>query len=513
MKVSRFTPAATTLFIVIHCLVWWVMTIGAKASLDGYGDMVEVYAWSQHWLAGSDKHPQFLPWVSKLWFMLAPRSVASFYLLSAVNLFMALLGMAALGRALKLHERQVIVAIALSALALPYLTLAGKLNMNTICLATWPWAAWAFVLATRRENSRRLAHAALLGLLTAITILSKYYAIVLLLPMLAWMLMPANRWLWRTAMPWLALLTFVVALAPHAWWLLHHSQALAYASQQGVGDGLDTAALYLFKFTIAPVFYWLVPLLLSVFLLVDGKPVERLTKLLRPSPKAQLLATLVVGPWLTTMFFGVIGMAVLSTPWAIPIGFAYTIHLVCHADENLLERNGPRLIKAFRLIWPAMIAAGLVAGMAGSIGGSDRHYKPAAKAAQAAIQQWQQRHGAPVRWAAAVHPAPSAQDDVNSFSFFSPVQIEALPAPPDRLPSHYPARAAWKSETGVIVCPLVRAPHDKPDCANAATNWAARHGLDSEPLKIRTQRTGWRFFRAMDYEQIFVFVWPRSNRT
>ncbi len=501
MTVGNYRVSTTVLFILVHCVVWWLMTIGAKANFDGYGDMLEVYAWSQHWLAGSDKHPQFLPWMTKLWFTVAPKSVASFYLRAAVNLAVGLFGIRAFGRALKFDERQVAVAIALCVLALPYLTLAGKLNMNAICLSTWPWAAWAFVRATDEDNRRRTLHAVLLGVLAGITMLSKYYAVVLLIPLFASTLMPAKRWLWRTATPWIAAVTFLVVVSPHIYWLINHHEAVAYASEQGAGQGLGETLRYILKFAIAPFIYWPIPFILAALFLVGGSPRERITKLLRLPPQRGVLAFSAIGPWLTTIIMSAFGLAVLSTPWAIPIGFAFTLYLVRNADPEALQRNGTKLIRAFRFIWPLMIVGGIAIGMIEGIRGDTRHYEPSEAAAAAAIENWQSRHDQPLRWAA-------RGDNSAMISFFAPGDLEALPALPDRLPAYYPARNDWKTEAGVIVCSLALPGKADSACMQAAETWAGENGLHAEPATLTVRRSGLRFPKEIDFELAIVYVWP-----
>ena len=71
---SLFAKPAT--FILVQTFVWYLMIVTAKPFLDKYGDMVEVYAWSQHFLMGSNKHPQFLPWMAHFWFLVMPPSIA-----------------------------------------------------------------------------------------------------------------------------------------------------------------------------------------------------------------------------------------------------------------------------------------------------------------------------------------------------------------------------------------------------------------------------------------------------
>lgn len=491
----------TTPFILIHALVWWLMTIAAKTVLDGYGDMAEVYAWSQHWLLGSDKHPQFLPWMAKFWFLVAPQSVASFYLLSAVNLAVALFGIRALARGLNFEDRHIAVALALCALALPYLTLTSKLNMNSICLATWPWAAWAFVRATAPQASRRNLYAVLFGMLAAVSILGKYYSVVLLIPLFASTFTPARRYLWLTAVPWLAFIAFVLVLSPHLYWLVQHREALAYAGEQGGSGGLKEAVYYIAKFAVSPFFYWPIPLVLAALFLVTGSPLQRLAKLLKRPAGDSMLAFLAMGPWLTTLGFAVAGLAVLSTPWAIPIGFAFTLYLVRNADQPALDVNGPKIVAAFRFIWPLMIIGGIVSGVMASTKGNVEQYTPWKEGANAIVETWKNEHVQPLRWIA-------KGNDAASLAFLFPETIEALPALPDRLPGYYPPRADWRNEAGVVVCSLALPGKVKTACITEATTWAAENGLKAESKVLTVHRSGVRFPKQIDFELAVVYIRP-----
>lgn len=493
---SRPTP-----FIVIHCLVWWIMTICAKNALDGYGDMAEVYAWSQHWLAGSDKHPQFLPWIARLWFSVAPQTVVSFYLLSAINLAVALFGIGALGRALKFSDLQITLALALSAVALPYLTLPGKLNMNTICLSVWPWVAWAFVRTIEPGAAHRLARAALFGVLAAIAMLGKYYSIVLLIPLFAYTLVPSQRWIWRTAAPWIAMAAFLLAVAPHIAWLARHAEAVAYASEQGVSDDSGRKFLYILKFIVAPLLYWPLPLIICAVALVRGPLPDRLAQLFRWRAMPGVLAVAAIGPWLTTILFSLFGFAELSLPWIIPLGFAFTLYLVANADPQMLASNGPRLLRTFKVIWPLMIAAGIATGVVAGLKGHTRFYAPNEQAAAAAMNRWNESHSQPLRWVA-------KGNDAALLAFLAPGSIEALPNLPDRLPAYYPAREAWKSEAGLIFCSLEPAGTADRDCIAAATAWAEAAGLRSEAVTLSVRREGLRYPRDIPFDLAVVYVWP-----
>lgn len=506
MKISiEMLKTITTkpvLFVLIHCFVWWVMIVIAKPTLDGYGDMAEVYAWSQHWLAGSDKHPQFLPWMTKIWFSAAPHSVASFYMLSAVNLAVAMYGILALGRALKFSETQILVALALGALALPYLTLPAKLNMNTICLTTWPWVAWAFVKVTDKIAPRRILYSVLFGALAAVSMLSKYYSIVLLIPLFGFTLMPRQYWLWKTVAPWTAILVFLALTMPHLLWLLGNREALAYASEQGAGDGLASAIYYILKFMISPLIYWPISFMLAIILLAEGSLAKRVKTLFRWPASAPLLGVFALGPWLMALFFAVVGLVELSTPWAIPIGFAFLLYILANAPAERTTWYAPKLARAFVFIWPVMIGGGIGFAIFSGQTGYQNFYRPDKLSAAATIEHWHARHEMPLSWI-------SKGNDAATLALLAPKAIEALPGLPDALPSYYPHRSHWQTEAGVIFCSLQLAGNVNTPCLEHASHWATANGMASEQAVLPVKRTGLRFPKDMPYDLAVVYVWPK----
>lgn len=94
-------------------------------------------------------------------------------------------------------------------------------------------------------------------------------------------------------------------------------------------------------------------------------------------------------------------------------------------------------------------------------------------------------------------------------AFFSPTPIEALPTPPDALPSYYPERANWRNEAGIIACPVEVEGSDASDCIREAKAWASLHGLQSEEVTFTIARSGMRFPRKLPFQMPVVYVWPR----
>ncbi len=415
---------------------------------------------------------------------------------------MALLGILALGRALRLGELQVLVALALGALAFPYVTLSDKLNMNAICLSIWPWTAWAFVKATSEHGGKRIVHAALFGVLAGLSMLSKYYSIVLILPLFAFTLLPNQRWIWRTATPWVAIAVYLAVTTPHILWLMAHQDAIAYAREQAGDDPTGKRLYYIAKFIAAPLFYWPIPFILAGLFLVEGSFLSRCAQLARLPRDNALLSVLALGPWLLTLFFAVVGLVELSTPWAIPIGFAFMLYGIANADPRLVQENGPKIVSGFRFIWPIMLVGGVIAATMDAYSDNVNYYRPEQEQAVAAVEHWNTRHNMPLSWVSSGNLAAM-------IAFFSPTPIEALPSTPDTLPSYYPERANWKSEAGIIACNVEAVDPDTPDCLQEAKAWALLHGLQSEEVTFTIARSGIRFPREVPFRMSVVYVWPR----
>lgn len=119
----------------------------------------------------------FWAWIAGAWFLLFPKTNAPFVLLEALNSALGLLGAWKLiGLFAKGWTRH---AAALMLLATPFYTvMAFKYNANTIFVSLWPWTLFFFV---KSLDDMKMRDAILFGGFAAACILSKYYAVILLL--------------------------------------------------------------------------------------------------------------------------------------------------------------------------------------------------------------------------------------------------------------------------------------------------------------------------------------------
>ena len=164
-------------FILLNSLIWWAAFSVSRHYLDG-ADMVENYAWGINWQWGSNKHPPMFGWITAAWFTLFPTADWAYYLLNELNLGAAFVLLALAMRRLLLPP-QVFVALVLTALATCFGADSGyKYNADTGQLPFIAGFVWAVLVAVQE---RRWRYYLLAGVFAGAAVLTKYYALVLLL--------------------------------------------------------------------------------------------------------------------------------------------------------------------------------------------------------------------------------------------------------------------------------------------------------------------------------------------
>ncbi|OIQ74701.1 hypothetical protein GALL_436380 [mine drainage metagenome] len=235
----------------------------------------------------------------------------------------------------------------------------------------------------------------------------------------------------------------------------------------------------------------------------------RIRRSLRMQGRGDVLWFLAFGPYVLSLFFGLIGFVHLSEPWGIPIGFAFTLLWLRNGDADRLGAVDP-LLGAFRYIWPAMILLGAVFAYGAGRNGDHAFYYPEQEAALKIGAEWQRI--APdqrLYWVA-------SGNDAARVAYFArlPKRLEALPATPDALPDYYPPVPDWQHKSGVIICPLGPGADivTENDCTRAAEKWTAVNKGADRSIRFAVARRGFYFPR---YEPssfaAFFYVAPANG--
>ena len=396
----------------LNLAAWTLYAAISHSSEAIHEDMTEAYVWGREFQLGYYKHPPFWAWIAGLWFLVLPVKGWTFSMLSVLNANVGLLGAWFLiGRFAGGKRRW--AATVLLLLTPCYSFLALKYNANAIFLSLWPWMAYYFV---RSIDGGLRRDAVLFGVLSAAAMLSKYYAVVLLLACFAAAcLHPRRKAYFASVSPYVSAATAALLLAPHVWWLvatgflpIHYAEGeasltLFQSLHNAVGYLLDCLALFGF-------------VLLLVGFCSRGSLGQRWSRLVEKfrNPRFRILAVLALGP---ALFSAAAGLAL-----HFPLAQTMSIGVFCLLPLLLMELFGiedsARTLRLARLSALAITLAALLASPIVAYEKMSRGERTAAQPrieiAEAATQLWRQQTGAPFAIVAGSSPYADA------VAFYSP---------------------------------------------------------------------------------------------
>lgn len=220
-RLDDVVTARPWLVLVAIVPLWTIYALVSNGTSDIATDTVEAYSWGRELMWGFYKHPPFWSWVAHGWFALFPVASWSAYLLSTINVVAGIYFVRRIAAFFLPDAASQWSAALVLALMPVYTFLTMLFNANTIQLSVWPAAVWAFLAMMERPEPRR---ATLAGLLMAVTLLSKYNALLLLACLFAAsFLHPNARKFWRSNLPFFAALGFLPLTLMHLWWLIQNN--------------------------------------------------------------------------------------------------------------------------------------------------------------------------------------------------------------------------------------------------------------------------------------------------
>jgi hypothetical protein len=345
-----------------------------------------------------------------------------------------------------------------------------------------------------------------LGALSAACMLSKYYSGVFLLSLFVVAVFQREGRMWLlTPWPYLALVVFVTGMYPHYQWLAAHDFAtFVYASEQS-----DASILWLriLKFFFMPLLYVFPAWLASAALFAWASPAQQGSRFvqfgknllwaLQPQGWGDALFWFSWVPVVTTVLFGISDVVTPEAPWAIPLGFAFSLmwlrNLSLQSSDSGIERVLTKL-HAWSMQGLGVLATlGLALTIYWADEGHEEYYRPIETAGNNIASDWQKRHpDVPLQW--------SAGDwGLNAMvGFYVDPKIQALPNLPDSWEASVSPVANWQSKGGVIVCDLGKG-HPKESqllaniCVQKTMSWLQAHKQDTTPIVYDLTRQGWRF--------------------
>src|ERR1700742_3937767 len=213
-------PATATWLVVafaaLHAVIWTAILVNLKAAQDIHMDVAEAYAWGQKFLLGYGKHPPLSGWIAGVWFMLFPVANWSTYALAMATVGCGLVICWLIAVRVVDRRRAFFVVVMLA--LYPIFNFKGfKYNPDLLQLVTLPLMVLAYLNAFEKKTARA---GLWLGLAGALALMTKYWELTMIGAIgVAALLHPQRLAFLRSPAPWVAIVTLLVAMAPHLWWL------------------------------------------------------------------------------------------------------------------------------------------------------------------------------------------------------------------------------------------------------------------------------------------------------
>src|SRR5665213_1341128 len=214
-------------FATAHALLWTVILAKLKAAQDIHFDTAEAFAWGQKFQLGYGKHPPLSGWVAGLWFDLFPATNLAAYALAMATVSVGLVICWLI--ALRVVDRRRAFFVVVMLALYPIFNFKGfKYNPDLLQLVTLPLVVLAYLDAF---DKRTVRSGIWLGLSGAAALMTKYWVLTMIGAIgLAALIHPDRMKFLRSPAPWVAIVTFVVAMIPHLIWLKEvDSVPLTYA--------------------------------------------------------------------------------------------------------------------------------------------------------------------------------------------------------------------------------------------------------------------------------------------
>lgn len=260
-----------TLAIVLgtHLLVWTLLPLLTSANLEL--DLAEDLALGKEWQLGYWKHPPLPWWMADLVYRLTGQ-VESVYVLGPLAVIACFIAVYLLARDIAGPVQALIATLSLVGIHY-YNYSAVKFAHDQMQLPFWAFTALFFYRGLVRGRALDWIVA---GAMLALAFWSKYAAFALAISLGLFLLIdPVARRALRTPGPWLMAVSFLVVIAPNAWWLVDSGfLPMQYVNDRArLPERLHQYISYPFKWVLGQIFFTHPALiLLAVTLLPRAQP-------------------------------------------------------------------------------------------------------------------------------------------------------------------------------------------------------------------------------------------------
>jgi hypothetical protein len=349
-RIRAFPAWVIPLFLLFHAAVWTALPAFLYPNLPL--DLIEALVYGREWQLGYDKLPPLPWWLVEVAHRLVGADFAYYFLaqLAVVAGFAAVWAMA---RPL-IGARGALVALLILDGLHYFNYTAAKFNHDVIQLPFWALAGYAFHRALRSGEAR---YWLLLGLSIGLSLWSKYFIVVLAVPLGIFMLADRDaRKHFTTPGPYIALAAAIAAMAPHLVWLVQNDfLPFGYAEHRAqLSRGWYDHLWHPFQFAIGQ-FFFLIPSLLIALPLFWPRPKsdEPPVVVAADAFDMRIVTLLAFGPLATVLALSAISGRGTIAMWGYPLFLFGGVWLVLVARRFL---DDGRIIR-IGVIWSVVFTA------------------------------------------------------------------------------------------------------------------------------------------------------------
>ncbi len=341
-------------FVFIHVLTWTLVPFLVRYTLPM--DAMEGTIWGQQFQWGYDKNPFLNGWLTALAVNLGGQSGWVVYLFSQLSVAICFWAVWQLGKKI-LPPLYALLAVLLLEGVQYYNLHAIDFNDNTLELGLWALTALFFYQALKSQSWRDWL---LTGIFAGLGMMTKYYTIMLLIPMMLWLCISAdNRKNFLKPPLYLGLAIFLLIILPHTVWLFFHDfVTINYAM-----DRVSSAPTWFNHFNYSSLFAWqqfeaFVPsILFTLFLFVGRQPLQQTPRIAINSFDKEFLFYVGLGPFLLTVLLSALTGIKLRAGWGEPLLSLWGIILIAWLQPRVTMQKFYRFVVLFFSLYTLMVVS------------------------------------------------------------------------------------------------------------------------------------------------------------
>lgn len=376
--------SALTFWALCHLTAWTLIPLICNTCLPL--DSTEAVMWGSQWQWGYDKHPPLSAWAAELSATLG--GDGGVYLLSQLCVVIAGLGIYHVGRRLGLGAFQALLSVLLLDTVAYFNFVSVEFNVNILQMPFWAWG-WFFGLDA--VQNKRAGSWLGLGACVALGALTKYLAVLMLIPLFAaWTARGELKQALRSPGLYAAGLVSLLIFLPHFLWMKDHNWMTLTYGLHRTADDQSGWWLHLWN----PVDFLLeqagvlLPLILTA----------ALCRFRLSAPPENIPGSFALS-WSALVFLTVLSMLTamsLVTVWAAPLCLAAGLWTV--PSFRMDQRPKTVLCAVIAMSTVCLCAYGIVYGLGPLIREKPHRVNyPGPALAQAVEARWHQVHDRPLR--------------------------------------------------------------------------------------------------------------------